>query len=175
MVDEVSMLSLKLFTLLNEIGKAVRGNGKPFGGIQLIFAGDFYQLPPVLTKKNKLDILKKLIKVDNMNEIELQMAARSPIISSESMPYLFDSFAWTKLIEHGMKIVELDKVFRQKDSSFIEMLNEFREGKCSDKSNQLIEQCKKTEFTDDIVVFLNFKFSSLLIYLRIDILLIWKT
>jgi ATP-dependent DNA helicase PIF1 len=46
-VDEVSMLSLKLFEMLNAIGKAVRGNSKPFGGIQLIFSGDFFQLPPV--------------------------------------------------------------------------------------------------------------------------------
>lgn len=46
-VDEVSMLSLKLFEMLNAIGKAVRGNQNPFGGIQLIFSGDFYQLPPV--------------------------------------------------------------------------------------------------------------------------------
>jgi len=46
-VDEVSMLSLKLFNMLNDIGKAVRGNSRPFGGIQLIFSGDFYQLPPV--------------------------------------------------------------------------------------------------------------------------------
>ena len=40
-VDEVSMLSLKLFNKLNEIGKAILGNSKPFGGIQLIFSGDF--------------------------------------------------------------------------------------------------------------------------------------
>ena len=46
-VDEVSMLSLKLFDLLNEVGKAIRQNPKPFGGIQVIFSGDFYQLPPV--------------------------------------------------------------------------------------------------------------------------------
>lgn len=46
-VDEVSMLSLKLFNTLNDIGRAIRGNGLPFGGIQLIFSGDFYQLPPV--------------------------------------------------------------------------------------------------------------------------------
>jgi ATP-dependent DNA helicase PIF1 len=46
-VDEVSMLSLKLFDLLNLIGKIVRNNNKPFGGIQVIFSGDFYQLPPV--------------------------------------------------------------------------------------------------------------------------------
>lgn len=46
-VDEVSMLSLKLFELLNEVGKTIRQNPKPFGGIQVIFSGDFYQLPPV--------------------------------------------------------------------------------------------------------------------------------
>ena len=37
-VDEVSMLSLKLFNTLNKIGQVVRGNVKPFGGIQLIFS-----------------------------------------------------------------------------------------------------------------------------------------
>ena len=46
-VDEVSMMSLKMFDTLDYIGKAIRRNGKPFGGIQLIFSGDFYQLPPV--------------------------------------------------------------------------------------------------------------------------------
>ena len=46
-VDEVSMLSLKLFNLLNQIAQSVRKNKKPFGGIQVIFSGDFYQLPPV--------------------------------------------------------------------------------------------------------------------------------
>ena len=46
-VDEVSMMSLKMFDMLDYIGKAIRRNGKPFGGIQVIFSGDFYQLPPV--------------------------------------------------------------------------------------------------------------------------------
>lgn len=46
-LDEVSMLSMKLFDLLNEIGKKMRRSFLPFGGIQLIFSGDFYQLPPV--------------------------------------------------------------------------------------------------------------------------------
>ena len=40
-IDEVSMMSLKLFEMLDAIGKAVRKNPKPFGGIQLIFSGDF--------------------------------------------------------------------------------------------------------------------------------------
>ena len=46
-LDEVSMLSKRLFELLDEIGKNVRGSPLPFGGIQLVFTGDFYQLPPI--------------------------------------------------------------------------------------------------------------------------------
>ena len=46
-VDEISMMSKKYFELLDGIGKKIRNNDKPFGGIQLIFLGDFYQLPPV--------------------------------------------------------------------------------------------------------------------------------
>ena len=46
-VDEVSMMSKSLFELLDTIGKKLRKNTKPFGGIQLIFCGDFYQLPPI--------------------------------------------------------------------------------------------------------------------------------
>ena len=46
-VDEVSMMNKKLFESLDEIGKLIRKINKPFGDIQLIFLGDFYQLPPV--------------------------------------------------------------------------------------------------------------------------------
>jgi ATP-dependent DNA helicase PIF1 len=46
-VDEVSMLSKELFEMLNEMGQKIRFNKSLFGGIQLIFCGDFYQLPPV--------------------------------------------------------------------------------------------------------------------------------
>ena len=46
-IDEVSMLSKKIFELLDRIGKTFRIKDKPFGGIQVIFCGDFYQLPPV--------------------------------------------------------------------------------------------------------------------------------
>lgn len=46
-VDEISMMSDLLFDMLNLVGKEIRRSTKPFGGIQLIFCGDFYQLPPV--------------------------------------------------------------------------------------------------------------------------------
>ena len=46
-VDEVSMMSKRMFELLNAIAQRVRGNSRPFGGMQVIFVGDFFQLPPV--------------------------------------------------------------------------------------------------------------------------------
>lgn len=46
-IDEISMMTAELLDKLNELGKKVRGNKKPFGGIQLLLVGDFYQLPPV--------------------------------------------------------------------------------------------------------------------------------
>lgn len=49
-IDEVSMIDPVLFTKLSVIGKMIRGNNKPFGGIQLIVSGDFFQLPPVPNK-----------------------------------------------------------------------------------------------------------------------------
>ena len=46
-IDEISMMTAELLDKLNEIGKKVRSNKKPFGGIQVLLVGDFFQLPPV--------------------------------------------------------------------------------------------------------------------------------
>ena len=47
-IDEVSMMSSRMFDLLDQVGRVVRKRySEPFGGIQVIFSGDFFQLPPV--------------------------------------------------------------------------------------------------------------------------------
>ena len=46
-VDEISMVDGDLFDKLEALARAIRNNGRPFGGIQLIITGDFFQLPPV--------------------------------------------------------------------------------------------------------------------------------
>ncbi len=46
-IDEISMMSSDLLEKLNTIAKTLRKSEKPFGGIQVIFVGDFYQLPPI--------------------------------------------------------------------------------------------------------------------------------
>jgi len=46
-VDEISMVDGDLFDKLESIARSIRNNGRPFGGIQLVITGDFFQLPPV--------------------------------------------------------------------------------------------------------------------------------
>jgi len=107
-IDEVSMLSLKLFNMLNDIGKAIRKNQRPFGGIQLIFSGDFYQLPPV-GDKDDLDTQR----------------------------FCFESDDWNSVFHRDCQI-ELKKIFRQTDDIYSTILNQIREGKIKKRSNELL-------------------------------------
>jgi ATP-dependent DNA helicase PIF1 len=120
-VDEVSMLSLKLFNTLNEIGKAVRGNSKPFGGIQLIFSGDFFQLPPVGDK----------------DEVDTQR-------------FCFESEDWNAVFQRECQI-QLVKIFRQTDETYSSILNQIREGKIKRKSNDLLLQYVGRPFDPNLV------------------------
>ena len=46
-IDEISMLDIKTFEYVDAVLRQIRANDEPFGGIQVIFIGDFFQLPPV--------------------------------------------------------------------------------------------------------------------------------
>lgn len=120
-VDEVSMLSLKLFDLLNKIGKTVRGNSKPFGGIQLIFSGDFFQLPPV---------------GDNLEP--------------DTQRFCFESDDWNSVFHRDCQI-QLVKIFRQTDEIYSTILNQIREGKIKRKSNDLLIEYVGREFDTNLV------------------------
>lgn len=121
-IDEVSMLSLKLFNLLNDIGKAIRGNRKPFGGIQLVFSGDFFQLPPV---GNKDDI--------------------------DSQRFCFESDEWNAVFHRDCQI-QLVKIFRQTDEIYTTILQQIREGKIKRKSNDLLLQYVGRPYASDLII-----------------------
>lgn len=46
-IDEISMLEARVLGMVDQVCKKIRGNYQPFGGRQVIFTGDFFQLPPV--------------------------------------------------------------------------------------------------------------------------------
>ncbi|CCE61848.1 hypothetical protein TPHA_0B01750 [Tetrapisispora phaffii CBS 4417] len=64
-IDEISMIDSSLLDKLDYIAKKLRKNNFPFGGIQLIFCGDFFQLPPV--KKTNDPTVKKAFESDLWN------------------------------------------------------------------------------------------------------------
>lgn len=120
-VDEVSMLSLKLFNMLNEIGQAIRKKTTPFGGIQLIFSGDFYQLPPV----------------GNNDEPDTQR-------------FCFESEHWNDVF-HPTNQIEFKKIFRQQDELYSSILNQIREGQLKRRSNEVLLGYVGREFDPNLV------------------------
>jgi len=120
-VDEVSMLSLKLFNVLNAIGKAVRNNPNPFGGIQLVFSGDFFQLPPVGDKDE-----------------------------TDTQRFCFESEDWNTVFRPHCQI-QLIKIFRQTDEIYSTILNQIREGKIRRKSNDMLLEYVGRPFAANLV------------------------
>lgn len=99
-IDEISMMSMYLFELLNSIGQYARKNNNPFGGIQLLFSGDFYQLPPVNPMGANIDKSK----------------------------FCFESNLWNTMFPI-QNVAVMDKQFRQiNDDKYATILTQIRNG-----------------------------------------------
>lgn len=109
-IDEVSMMTCELLDKLNELAKRIRKNRRPFGGIQLVLVGDFYQLPPICK--------------------ELQVDPNKPL-------FAFEAESWNELMPDAY---ELTEIMRQKDEVFQKILKEARVGQLSRESCEIIEE-----------------------------------
>jgi ATP-dependent DNA helicase PIF1 len=112
-IDEVSMLRADLLDCIDAYLRAHGPNKDlPFGGVQMVFMGDLYQLPPVVTSDEKK-------------------------IFSEfyESPYFFSAKTCKSL---SIEIVELEKIYRQKDPQFIELLNKIRNNSVEDSDIALL-------------------------------------
>ena len=54
-IDEISMLKPRQLEMVEKICRRFKRNDKPFGGLQVIISGDFFQLPPIFKKDEKTD------------------------------------------------------------------------------------------------------------------------
>ncbi len=103
-IDEVSMVRTDLLDCVDRALRLNRERPKEkFGGVQMIFVGDLFQLPPVVTKEDK---------------VRLE--------SEYSSPYFFSSDV---IKDFQIHIIELEIVYRQKEKDFLELLNNIRSGK----------------------------------------------
>lgn len=122
-IDEISMVRVDLLDAIDVTLRRVRKSSQPFGGVQLMVIGDLYQLSPV-------------VKQNVQHGLSLYY----------SSPYFFDANAWKKL---DAITIELKKVYRQEDQSFIDILNSIRNGerdvKIIDKVNERYEAKLESE------------------------------
>ena len=138
-IDEVSMVDGELFDKLSQIGRTIRRNGRPWGGIQLVLTGDFFQLPPV-PDRDKRDV-----------------------------KFAFEAQTWATSIDHTIGLTEVfrqrdpgtfyktryyyDMYETLTRPEFAGMLNEMRLGKISDRTVQTFKAMSRPlQFDDDLEV-----------------------
>ncbi len=119
-IDEVSMLRADLLDAINTVLKAVRRNQQSFGGVQVLFIGDLLQLPPVV-KDEEWQLLRNYYK----------------------SIYFFDAQA---LLDSKPIYIELDKIYRQSDQTFINLLNNFRNNEVEQDDMELLNRHYKPNF-----------------------------
>ena len=114
-IDEISMVSPQL---LDAVDQSLRLNGprrdRPFGGVQMILVGDLYQLPPVENKPP---------------------AEPGPELVEYDSPYFFSA----KVLERWTpRLHELQRIYRQTNIEFLDLLQAVREGQLSDRHWNLL-------------------------------------
>jgi len=113
-IDEVSMVRADVLDAVDVVLRHVRGNPRPFGDVQLLVIGDVHQLPPVV-KDAEWDILKTYYR----------------------SPYFFDSRLWPEL---NAAHIELQKIYRQQDERFLELLNDIRNRRLDAEGYRLLKE-----------------------------------
>lgn len=104
-IDEVSMVRADTLDAINVILQSVRRDMRPFGGLQVLFIGDLYQLPPVV-KDTEWTILR-----DHYSSV-----------------FFFNAKV---LRDNPLVMLELNKIYRQEDEGFISILNAIRNNQCT--------------------------------------------
>ncbi len=119
-IDEVSMLRSDTLDAIDTALKFVRRNNLAFGGVQVLFIGDLYQLPPVVTDRDK-PLLDEL--------------------------YVSPFFFHAKVLEFDTPIyIELKKIYRQNEQSFIDLLNRLRNNNLQEEDYTLLDSRYQPNF-----------------------------
>ncbi len=122
-IDEVSMLRADMLDAIDEILRHFRQQRwVPFGGVQVLFIGDLFQLPPVV-KDDEWMLLKD--------------------------HYVSPFFFSAKVVEQNPPLfIELQKMYRQNEQSFIDLLNNIRNNEMNEPDYELLHERFSPEATD---------------------------
>jgi nucleoside-triphosphatase THEP1 len=124
-IDEVSMLRADILDAIDAVMRHVRGKSYlPFGGVQVLFIGDMYQLPPVV-KENEWQVLGEFYK--SIYFFDAQVLQKEPPI-----------------------YIELDKIYRQNNPEFITVLNNLRNNCITKNDTDILNKYYKPNFKQTI-------------------------
>jgi ATP-dependent DNA helicase PIF1 len=115
-IDEISMLSSNTLDMIERVCSYLRPESdKAFGGLQVIFVGDFFQLPPIVKNTDKISTLEMF----------------------ENSNLAFGSNAWKKL---NPLICYLTEQHRQSDQEFVDVLKKIRENKVDTDIHNILQK-----------------------------------
>ncbi|OQX16019.1 MAG: hypothetical protein BWK76_12200 [Desulfobulbaceae bacterium A2] len=122
-IDEISMVRADMLDGVDTVLRRLRRSDLPFGGVQLLMIGDLHQLPPVV-KEEEWDILRQFY----------------------ASPYFFASQALKRC---DYLTVELERIYRQADAGFIDLLNRVRDNSLDAATLAVLNQRCPTDFQSD--------------------------
>ena len=129
-IDEVSMVRCDIIDAIDRTLRLIMASNLPFGGKQMIFSGDMFQLPPVLTAGAQTDAM---IEYYGTQE-----------------PFFFKAHVFRHM---NLPTIEFVKVYRQEDKAFLSILNDIRVGNCTNEDlYELNRQCSKIPNASDLVI-----------------------
>ena len=125
-IDEVSMLSATTLSMVDAVCREIRRSQEPFGGLQVILVGDFFQLPPI-TKREDAEGQESLTKDSD----------RAPAYAEASAgrQFAFFSSAWNTLKPLACYLSEQH---RQEDGIFLEFLSALRRSNIGESHRKLL-------------------------------------
>ncbi|MEO6191088.1 MAG: DEAD/DEAH box helicase [Saprospiraceae bacterium] len=101
-IDEISMVRADMLDNIDKVLRISTQSNVPFGGIPMVWIGDLYQLPPIVSSAEEREYFSKYYE----------------------SPYFFSANVMKQL--EDFELIELNQVFRQKDQHFIKLLNKIR-------------------------------------------------
>jgi len=132
-IDEISMLEDRQLDMAELVCRKIKMNDLPFGGMQVILSGDFFQLPPVV-KNIENKIQTQNIFTEDSNNMAPSMA--------------INSMAWRSL---RPAICYLSEQYRQNDNKFLEILNLIRANQIKDEHCDVIQKRLNAVLPVDVV------------------------
>lgn len=137
-IDEVSMLSDRTLGMVDAVCREIRRNEEPFGGLQIVLVGDFFQLPPVISDYRESSFGSNQTEEQGNPEEDvpsLDFDSGEKIVKKSRSNFAFGSDAWRKA---NPLVCYLSEQHRQEDAAFLDFLSAVRRGEVEEKHKALL-------------------------------------